>query len=154
MASQSNYEVRPSDLDQAFVRVIFVSAVVVWSYINAPASTPSEALNYKYFNLAFAYWTFSLLAYAWTYFFLRRVSPDSKTLLLTRGRQHIRRYRRNFCLYSYFGQFRRHTFSDLFELNHRLWLPVRRKVSIFYARSRGFFFFNSTASQRISAGQP
>jgi two-component system sensor histidine kinase RpfC len=85
MASQSNYEVRPSDLDQAFVRVIFVSAVVVWSYINAPASTPSEALNYKYFNLAFAYWTFSLLAYAWTYFFLRRVSPDSKTLLLTRA---------------------------------------------------------------------
>ncbi|MBK8959029.1 MAG: response regulator [Proteobacteria bacterium] len=85
MASQSNYEVRPSDLDQAFVRVIFVSAVVVWSYINAPASTPLEALNYKYFNLAFAYWTFSLLAYAWTYFFLLRVSPDSKALLFTRA---------------------------------------------------------------------
>lgn len=84
MTSQSNFDVRPSDLDQAFVRVIFVSAVVVWSYINAPASTPLEALDYKYFTLAFAYWTFSLVAYGWTYFFLRRAAPESVTLLVSR----------------------------------------------------------------------
>jgi len=84
MKAQQNLEVRPSDLDQAFVRVVFVSAVVLWSYVNAPASTPLEALNYKYFNLAFAYWTFSLLAYGWTYFFIQRVSADSSMLVASR----------------------------------------------------------------------
>lgn len=84
MASQSNLDVRPSDLDQAFVRVVFVSAVVLWSYSNAPASTLVEALNYKYFTLAFAYWTFSLVAYGWTYFFIQRVAPDSPALIASR----------------------------------------------------------------------
>ena len=84
MASHSKLDVRPSDLNQAFVRVVFVSAVVLWSYANAPASTPLEALNYKYFTLAFAYWTFSLLAYGWTYFFIQRVAPNSLTLLVSR----------------------------------------------------------------------
>ncbi len=84
MGANSNLEVRPSDLDQAFVRVVFVSAVVLWSYANAPASTPLEALNYKYFTLAFSYWTFSLLAYGWTYFFIQRVDANSPTLLATR----------------------------------------------------------------------
>lgn len=84
MASQPNFDVRPSDLDQAFVRVIFVSCVVIWSYINAPTSTPTDALDYKYFTLAFAYWTFSLLAYAWTYIFIRSAPPDSALLRATR----------------------------------------------------------------------
>ena len=84
MGSNSTLEVRPSDLDQAFVRVAFVSAVVLWSYANAPASTPLEALNYKYFTLAFSYWTFSLLAYGWTYFFIQRVDANSPILIATR----------------------------------------------------------------------
>ena len=84
MASTANLDIRPSDLDQAFVRVAFVSAVVVWSYVNAPASSPIEALHYKYFTLAFSYWTFSLLAYGWTYFFIQRVAPDSAALIASR----------------------------------------------------------------------
>lgn len=84
MASNANLDVRPSDLDQALVRVVFVSAVVVWSYANAPASSPLEALHYKYFTLAFSYWTFSLLAYGWTYFFIQRVAPDSAVLIASR----------------------------------------------------------------------
>lgn len=84
MASQANFDVRPSDLDQAFVRVIFVSLVVVWSYINAPTATPTDALDYKYFTLAFAYWTFSLLAYGWTYVFIQSAPPDSAMLRATR----------------------------------------------------------------------
>ena len=84
MPPHSKIDVRPSDLDQALVRVIVVSAVVLWSYANAPASTPIEALNYKYFTLAFIYWTFSLLAYGWTYYFIQRAAENSKKLLLTR----------------------------------------------------------------------
>ena len=84
MSPHSKIDVRPSDLDQAFVRVIVVSAVVLWSYANAPASTPVEALNYKYFTLAFIYWTFSLLAYGWTYLFIQRAAENSKKLLLAR----------------------------------------------------------------------
>ena len=66
------------------VRVIFVTAVVAWSYVNAPAASPIEALEYKYFTLAFAYWTFSLLAYGWTYFFIQGAAHNSKKLLVTR----------------------------------------------------------------------
>ena len=84
MPSQLRIDVRPSDLDQALVRVIFVSAVVVWSYVNAPASSLIEALKYKYFTLAFAYWTFSLLAYGWTYFFIQGAAHHSNKLLVTR----------------------------------------------------------------------
>ena len=84
MASQSKIDVRPSDLDQALVRVIFVSAVVVWSYANAPRSSPIDALDHKYFTLAFVYWTFSLLVYGWTYFFIQGAAPGSKKLLITR----------------------------------------------------------------------
>ena len=84
MASQSKIDVRPSDLDQALVRVIFVSAVVVWSYANAPRSSPIDALDHKYFTLAFVYWTFSLLVYGWTYFFIQGAAPGAKKLLITR----------------------------------------------------------------------
>ena len=84
MPSHSKLDVRPSDLDQSLVRVIFVSAVVLWSYANAPASTLMEALNYKYFSLAFIYWTFSLVAYGWTYFFIQQAAGNSKRLLITR----------------------------------------------------------------------
>ncbi len=84
MPSQSKIDVRPSDLDQALVRVIFVSAVVAWSYVNAPAASPIEALDYKYFTLASAYWTFSLVAYGWTYFFIQGAAQDSKKLIVTR----------------------------------------------------------------------
>ena len=84
MASPASLDVRPSDLDQSLVRVIFVSAVVLWSYANAPAASLIEALNYKYFTLAFAYWTFSLFTYGWTYFVVQGVREESRILLATR----------------------------------------------------------------------
>ena len=77
----SRLDVRPSDLDQALVRVILVSLVVGWSYINAPATSLAEALHYKYFTLAFVYWLFSLAAYGWTFYLLRYLA-DATTILI------------------------------------------------------------------------
>lgn len=84
MHSDSKLDVRPSDLDQSLVRVVLVSAVVIWSYANAPASTPIEALGYKYFTLALIYWTYSLFACGWTYFFVRRAPEKSGMLYASR----------------------------------------------------------------------
>ena len=84
-STQDKYEISPSDLNQSIVRVVFVSGVVIWSFINSAAVSISDALSFDYFVLSANYWLFSLAFFTWTLFVLRKVSAESILTIMTRA---------------------------------------------------------------------
>ena len=79
------YDIGPSDLNQSIVRVVFVSGVVIWSFINAGTDSVFEAMRFDYFVLSVNYWLFSLAFFTWTIFVLRRISAVSTITITTRA---------------------------------------------------------------------